>query len=310
MTQILMIHGIGQQQETADTLEAALMPALSGGIRIAGFAEEADRLRLPPGRPERIEARVAFYGDLFLAKGSQGEGMQDLDPDQQGLADALAIEMLENVAARSRRAQARVVAERELRILHPAGGEAQGPGAVARVALNSLAKVPWIAPIGMNVASWLQATLVQVTRYLSEPALREEIQRRVAALLGEETSVMIGHSLGSVVAYEAAHRLRRPLPLLVTLGSPLGLRHIVHGKLVPPASYPAKVRHWVNVADRDDYIAAEPDLGGLFSEGKPADATFDAAWTVDNEEAPHSLVRYLGKRQVGQPVGKALRSPA
>lgn len=310
MTQILMIHGIGQQQETADALEATLLPALSGGIRIAGFAEEADRLRLPPSLPGRIEARVAFYGDLFLVKGSQGEGIDDLDPDQQRLADALAVEMLRNAASRSRRPQARAVAERELRILDPAAGEAQGPGAVARVVMNSLAKVPWIAPIGMNVASWLKATLVQVTRYLSEPALREEVQRRLTALLSEETSVMIGHSLGSVVAYEAVHRLGRPLPLLVTLGSPLGLRNIVHGRLAPPASFPPQVRRWVNVADLDDYIASEPDLGGLFSEGKPTGAVFDAGWTVDNEEAPHSLVRYLGKNQVGQPVGSALRALA
>ena len=80
---------------------------------------------------------------------------------------------------------------------------------------------------------------------------------------------MIGHSLGSVVAYESAHRLTRPLPLLVTLGSPLGLRTIVNDRLRPPPSFPLQVARWLNVADREDVVAAEPDLRPLFARDAP-----------------------------------------
>ena len=41
-------------------------------------------------------------------------------------------------------------------------------------------------------------------------------------LVGEDTRVLVGHSLGSVAAYKAAHRLDWPLPLLVTLRSRWG----------------------------------------------------------------------------------------
>src|SRR6516225_8981118 len=47
------------------------------------------------------------------------------------------------------------------------------------------------------------------------------------------------HSLGSVVAYEATQELEHPLPLLITLGSPLGLNTIVYQRLRPqPPSFP------------------------------------------------------------------------
>ena len=68
------------------------------------------------------------------------------------------------------------------------------------------------------------------------------------------------------------------------------------------------MRRWVNVADRDDFIAAEPDLKGLFSAGMPADAVFEGGYTVDNGADPHNADFYLGKAQVGKPVGEIFSS--
>ena len=104
------------------------------------------------------------------------------------------------------------------------------------------------------------AALIQVTRYLSDELIRALAQQRVLDLVEDDTRIIIGHSLGSVVAYECAHRLAQSLPLLVTLGSPLGLRTVVTDRLRPPPSFPPKVGRWVNVADREDVVAAEPDL--------------------------------------------------
>jgi hypothetical protein len=111
------------------------------------------------------------------------------------------------------------------------------------------------------------------------------------------------------VAYEAAHIMAQPLPLLVTLGSPLGLQTIVYQRLRPqPPAFPRNVQRWINVADRDDFIAAEPDLEGLFSAGMPAGAAFEGGYTVDNGADPHSSDFYLGKAQVGKPVGETCRN--
>ena len=54
------------------------------------------------------------------------------------------------------------------------------------------------------------------------------MQRVVESLIGSETQEVIGHSLGSVVVYEIAHRLDHPLAPLATLVSPLGLDTITY----------------------------------------------------------------------------------
>ena len=80
-------------------------------------------------------------------------------------------------------------------------------------------------------------TLRQVRRYLQDPQLKAEVDQITAEVAGGAT-VLIGHSLGSVVAYEflrqnPGHSVR----LLLTLGSPLGLR-MVRDQL--PADGPAR----------------------------------------------------------------------
>lgn len=73
MAEIVLVHGIDQQQKSADKLESAWLPALAGGVREAGFGEVADRIWRNAGKPGSIEARMAFYGSLFLTPGQQGD---------------------------------------------------------------------------------------------------------------------------------------------------------------------------------------------------------------------------------------------
>jgi hypothetical protein len=41
---IVLVHGIAQEQRSADDLEAEWLPALAGGLRTAGYPELADKL--------------------------------------------------------------------------------------------------------------------------------------------------------------------------------------------------------------------------------------------------------------------------
>jgi len=148
--------------------------------------------------------------------------------------------------------------------------------------------------------------LAQVTRYLTDEAVRAAAQRIVLDLIGAETSVVLAHSLGSVVAYEALHQILGPLPLFVTIGSPLGIETVIYPRLRPqPPTYPASVRRWINVADKDDLIAAEPELSSMFSAGIPDGAVLEGLYTVDNGARPHRAEFYLTKEQVGRPIVEA-----
>src|SRR5437762_336624 len=44
MAAIVLVHGIAQEQRSADSLEKDWIPDLAGGIRKAGFSDLADRL--------------------------------------------------------------------------------------------------------------------------------------------------------------------------------------------------------------------------------------------------------------------------
>jgi hypothetical protein len=76
--------------------------------------------------------------------------------------------------------------------------------------------------------------LKQVTAFLTDPAIKQNVLARVREQISEDTRVVIGHSLGSVVVYEYLCHDRPPsVELLVTLGSPLGIPNVVFDKLTP-----------------------------------------------------------------------------
>jgi hypothetical protein len=106
--------------------------------------------------------------------------------------------------------------------------------------------------------------------------------------------VVIAHSLGSVVAYEAlsAHPELR-VELFVTLGSPLGMRGVVFDRLQPlpvadRGSRPPGVRRWVNIADKDDIAAIPSALRGRFH-GVELDQKVNIDWADF-----HTVRNYLG----------------
>ena len=308
MATIVLVHGIAQEQKSADTLEEEWLPDLAGGVRTAGFPEIADRLYRLRSGPDGIDTRMAFYGDLFLRGDQQGLEPEELSGPERALAEQLAMEWTARAASRSTDEKSRRAASQELAQLQQTAGEEQGARAAARSAINSLARIRWFAPFGMGFASrFVMRSLTQVTRYLSDDALREQALARVHALLTPGTRVLIGHSLGSVVAFEAAQMLDHPLPLLITIGCPLGLHTVVYERVRPqPPRFPPTVHHWVNIADRNDIVAAEPDLTPLFGSTAPPGAVLEGGYTVENGAKPHQADFYLTKAQVGRPIGALL----
>src|SRR4051794_22418612 len=103
MAAIVLVHGIDNQRESADLIEASWLPALAGGVRLAGRGDLADRLWPPRSREDSISCRAAYYGDLFRSPDRQGadDDLRDLSTEQTALAEALMMEWLENIAQRA-----------------------------------------------------------------------------------------------------------------------------------------------------------------------------------------------------------------
>ncbi|WP_055626750.1 hypothetical protein [Streptomyces hirsutus] len=305
MSEIVLVHGIGQEQESADLLEASWLPALAGGLRGAGHPQVADQV-WRNGGPGGIECRMVFYGDLFLKPGKMGGAgdFSDLSPQQRELAEALGIEWLQRAEERAALREDRDQAYRQLLALDGNAKGREGWKAAGRPVLQGLSRLRWFASGTMWFArTFVERALSQVTRYLTEEDLRAEVQSRIADRTGPETVAIVGHSLGSVAAFQSAHRLTRELPLLLTLGSPLGLRTVVYDRLTDARTVPPTTRSWVNLADRDDLVAAAPDLAPLFADPYGA---LRSDWTLDNGAEPHRVESYLGKRAVGKAVAAAL----
>ena len=152
--------------------------------------------------------------------------------------------------------------------------------------------------------------LKQVTAFLTDPKMKQNVLARVREQMSADTRIVIGHSLGSVVAYEyLCHDRPASVEMLVTLGSPLGIPNVVFDKLTPsPTSgtgaWPGGLTAWVNVADADDIVALRKDLAPLFSGSVSGQAIADRL--VDNGDKPHAIDRYLNTRQTGSAIGDVL----
>ncbi|MEU6238596.1 hypothetical protein [Kitasatospora sp. NPDC047058] len=302
MAPIVLVHGIAKEQHSADDLEDEWLPRLAGGVRNAGHPALADRLW--PPRPDigRL-ARMAFYGNRFLSPDQQGTDT-GLSGQQLHLADEIALEWLTN-ALDSTRPKDAGNARIELQALQGGGADAQGFGHVVGRVVDALDHLPWLSQAGLAGLARVNSTLGQVVRYLTEPDLRAYAIDQVRQLLDADTRVIVSHSLGSVVAYEAIRTCQQPIPLLITLGSPLGLS-VVNRRLQHPPAFPSCLARWVNLADRDDIVAARPHLTAVFGTNRPPTARFDSTYTVDNGARPHCANFYLTKTTIGAAIADVM----
>lgn len=310
MAEIVLVHGIDQQQKTADTLEAEWVPALAGALRLGGFAEEADRL-VGKSADARRDVRMAFYGSMFLKGGQQGSGDgPEFTLTQKSFAEQLALEWLQRIAMSASDLSARNSARIALVDLEAIKGESQGLKSGIRSAIASLAQVKGLGRLGVGlVERTVKQSVAQVGIYFESQEGHGQMLTAVARLIDSDTRVVIAHSLGSVIAYEALHLMGSTcsLPLFITMGSPLGVRGLIYDRVWPqPPSFPPCVVRWVNVADTNDFVSAEPDLRQAFSNGIPEHSIFENHF-VDNGSSAHEACRYLSKRIVGEAVGEALK---
>ncbi|MFT3855717.1 MAG: hypothetical protein QM733_23770 [Ilumatobacteraceae bacterium] len=148
-------------------------------------------------------------------------------------------------------------------------------------------------------------TIAQLGRYFDDAELRAEVRGRVAAAITDDTRVVVAHSLGTVVAYEALALTDGPARLdLVTIGSPLGRHHVIGADLQPAlvegaGQWPAAVRRWTNVTATGDLVAG----------GRPVADVFAGVveQRVDNGHRPHDREPYLCAPATASAVAAALK---
>jgi subtilisin family serine protease len=162
------------------------------------------------------------------------------------------------------------------------------------------------------LARWLtDLFLPDVHAYLFDAAQRDQMLDSLRDRLrgGGEPFVIVGHSLGSVIAYDLLRRFAKDeceVALFLTIGSPLGMQEIRdHLERDGPLVVPACVRRWDDFADEADVVS----IGALLQEKDGLERYYGQSsegvgvrtnWiqNLDRSTNPHSGTGYLGTRDV------------
>jgi hypothetical protein len=323
---LVFVHGIGGPRDPAEELRMWTR-ALAQGMREAGHSEVAAQLMCG-----RFDTTFASYADEFEPGQQQGGGTGGVDEETAALLLDLLVDLIDQEikALESDRGQDSAarsthvpdVEEGRKILAHARAGtvlDAQQQGVMGLVrrcldvATTLLELKPW-RRLGQWTAPRLMVReLAQVVRYLERAeadgagvTLDARIRGRVALALGEGPAVVVAHSLGTVVTWETLHQHATPVPLFVTLGSPLSMRTFVWPRIRPrPPRTPECVGRWLNFYDRDDPIAARPELEKDIEPNsslvRPVTRRSDAdgLWV-------HPAAAYLAQPGVAGPVAEAL----
>ncbi len=142
-------------------------------------------------------------------------------------------------------------------------------------------RLPWL---GRWIARpELRLTMSEARRYLHDhEGIASDIRSSLAEVLIKashdgETVLLIGHSLGSVIAYDTLWELTHKreakqlrIDMFLTMGSPLATRFVLrrlHGaRYNGSGRYPHNIVRWENFSARGDLTALHPRLKPYFGE--------------------------------------------
>ncbi len=285
---LVLVHGRAQAGKHPSALKETWLGALRRGLGPARASILED-----------VDVQLPFYGDVLEAFSLQMWGAS--------LPDVLVRGPSGDDEERYLDFEAAYLSELGQRL--PSGAAQLPPGElVMRGPLN------W---------SWMQAllraadaipgasarALERFTRdvflYLSRSVVRQAVNDVVARAIPASRSVVVGHSLGSVVAYDVLQQAGRRLDVgaYVTVGCPLGVGPV--RRALAPVSHPAGVGSWFNALDPRDVVALHPLDAGFF----PIQPGVENYAGVSNRtENAHGIDGYLDDPVVAARIADALEA--
>jgi hypothetical protein len=300
---VVGIHGIRHDYMTAPEIEHPWLLAIQGGL------EEAGEPKI-----KSTDFTVAAYGSLFRPSGTRSADIPPISYENTTeWEQKLLLEWWHEAANLSKvnRREKDELGEDET-IQDP---DIQGRG---NLIINHVSKSEFVQTVLRQLSkskyfkalvdyrdfnSTLMFYLRQVSQYLYDQDLKHKILQRVTAKVSKDTRVIVGHSLGSVVAYEAlCANPEWNVHTLVTLGSPLGIHNLIFDALTPSPEngqgvWP-NVKQWFNIADKGDIVALEKELAPYF--GSVTDQLVNNGWES------HDVRRYLNAKETGRAIAKGL----
>lgn len=281
---VLMIHGIGQEGSTKDELLEKWIKSLHTAYPdlLAGASVE-----------------MAYYGTTLAdwtnrkTKSAVGMGVETTavdigDTDELKFLSAV----MSEIAGKNGYTEEQIDAA-----LQEVAGNVAVPmdNFIARRLVGLVRLVEKISPAK---GSLLLKIVRQGHTYLNSPRAAKEVDQIVRPLLQRSPQILITHSLGTVIAFKLLREMESAgagihIPLLITMGSPLGL-DAFKAKLGVPRRKAEFVGTWENFYDPSDFVALGKPLdqknfaAGIENDGTVDNTTFNA----------HGVVGYLPHKGV------------
>lgn len=234
MARVLFVHGMRHERFSRREIEQAWFDAFRGALEPA---------RPLPGRREalsELELELVFWGDLF-AEPEPEYPLQGLGESVEDLVYKLVRESI--------------------------------------LLVDRFTEYDPFARPSSVVARIIDRQVRQTAMYMANlPTLRledgaestvyDQIQHRFRQALERRPDIVIGHSLGSVIAYEGLCQSPHKVSTLLTVGSPIGVRKLIYDRLRPAEAEPRSapnVGDWINVSNlADAMVVPVPRISELF----------------------------------------------
>jgi hypothetical protein len=232
----VFVHGIAQENRSSRELETEWIASFNKGI---GSSQQI------------LCAQVPFYGDL-LDEWTHPDHRMRGDSDYNQFAKSFATEALlkspQDVVAFINEVEERYSDDDRDR------GPQNNPAVIA-LARRLDAHFPTFS------LHFIETFLRSVHTYLTLPDARSEIDGLVARAIADsaEPTVVVSHSLGTVVAYNVLNSIAAiHVKRFVTIGSPLAINAVV--SRLPPSKpgHEFPVSDWYNAFDDRDIVALNP----------------------------------------------------
>ncbi|MFI2721335.1 hypothetical protein ACH5AI_34245 [Streptomyces collinus] len=279
---LVFVHGRGQGESSSEDLREKWVTALEAGAKAAGIS-----------LPVPIDLEVPFYAktlDEATAGGPHGAIIRGSDE----APDPIEAELLIELAKRAGITNAEISDELDEPVVARAPENWQWVLAAGRLLSR---RFPFLGK------DFIRRFTADVHAYLHWRHARDPVNKLFIDGCGDGPAIVVSHSLGTIVAYWALTEHKSPprVPLLVTLGSPLGI-DAVKKKLPRPLGKPPSVDIWLNAADIRDPIALFPRL-----DRDTFPAEIENRTEIHNpHDNPHGISGYLADQVVAKRIISAL----
>jgi len=284
---LVFIHGRAQGDRSEQEIRDSWTDAMKQGFVQAGVQPQAQYQILAPFYGKILDDLTTAARNDLRRVIERGEGEDEVP------FDPFAASIVQHIAKRAGVTRKQAMDEADLTVYERGPERWEWVQALLRAAEK---RAPWLA-------NWSIATYTaDVKAYLTSPYIRTQIHNLVLPALTQGPSVVVAHSLGSIVAYWALTEAANPnVPLLITAGSPLGI-NVIKDLLPHPLRIPVGVGHWLNVSDDRDLVA----LYARLDRTTFTDGIENVSDLQNGADDPHDIGQYLRDTTVARRLAGAL----